>query len=170
MNSATGLATIWSDQAGPRPDNPYCGLRILSGPTPASPTWELRHTYDGGRPLEEEVIFNACVPCSFTISCQAYVPVPDSRDSTKHAFAVLARAQAALALPSFLTTFRTSEISVIDKGVIQNISAIVKDAQQSRASMDVIFGASLNAVEYAGYISQVEIKSTAFNWDFKVTS
>jgi hypothetical protein len=168
ITSATGLAAIWTDQAAPRPDNPYCGLSILNGPTPVSPLWELRHTYDGGRPLEEEIVYNACVPCTFTISCQAYVPVPISRDSTQHAFSVLSSAQAALALPSFLSTFASSEISVIDKGAIQNISAVIKDAQMSRASMDVIFGASLNAVEYAGYIDKVEIESTAFNWSFIV--
>jgi hypothetical protein len=168
VSNATDLTTIWADQAAPIPDYPYCSLRILSGPTEVSQNMELRHTFDSGRPLGQEIEYNACVPVTIIVTCQAYVLEPESRAALTQAQNVLTQAKTALALPSYITTLQDSDIAVIDRGVVQNISALINSATISRATMDVTFGTSFNAVEYAGYIDKVRIKSTAFKWDYLV--
>jgi hypothetical protein len=167
-SEATGLQTIWQDQSAPRPDYPYASLIIISGPTPDSPVWEQRTTFDASRPLEE-IEFNACVPCTFTIGTQVYVTVPDSRDPSQNATQYAARAQAALNLHTYRADFRAASIAVVDQGTVNNIDEIIDDAYVSRASMDVIFRAALNAQSYETYIEKVQLSSTSLGIDMEVS-
>jgi hypothetical protein len=163
--NATGLTTIWADQSAPRPDYPYAALNITSGPTPVSSIWELRDSTNLANPPGEEIEFIGCVPCRFIVSCQAYVNRYDGNDPDKNAKSFIVRAQGALSLPSVLSLLEAAQISVIDRGSVTNIDELINDAYVSRANFDVTFGASLNAKEYEGYISQIELKSPALGID-----
>jgi len=163
--NATGLQTVWQRQSAPQIEYPFGTLLITSGPVPAAPGWERSHNYDGSRPLGQEIEFEVRVPCSFTVSCQAYVGKPEANDPTKNAMAFMTKAQTALSLPSFHEAFRAANISVIRPEGIQNLSEVIEDAFVSRANMDVIFGASLEVKEYMGYIAKVQAVSTQLGID-----
>lgn len=155
FRDATGLETIWSQQSAPRPDYPYGTLLIMSGPTPASPTWEIRYSTDLGRAAGTEVEEEAVVPCTFSISCQSFVGMPDGRSPDNDAELYMDRALGSLALPSVRAFLRESNISVLRPGQVNNISSIIGESFVSRAGMDVLFGASLSMIEYIGYIKTV---------------
>lgn len=164
--NATGLQTIWTNQSAPRPDYPYASLNVTAGPLPVSPIWELRDSTNLSRPAGQEIEFIGCVPCTFTISCQTYVVLDAANDPNYNALDYMVRAHGALSLPSFLSALETAQISVVDRGQVGGLpEEIVNDAYVSRSNLDVTFGASLNAKEYAGYISQVQIINTAWNID-----
>jgi hypothetical protein len=163
--NATGLETIWVNQSAPRPDYPYASLNITAGPIPVSPIWELRDSTNLSRPAGTEVEFIGCVPCTFSISCQTYVNLENANNPNYNSRDYIIRAHGALSLPSPLALLQAAQISVVDRGTVTNLDEVINAAYVSRANLDVTFGASLNAIEYAGYISQVQIKSTAFGID-----
>lgn len=163
-STATNLQTIWSGQSAPVPDYPYAVLNIISGPLPVSSLWELRHTFDASR-AGEEIEFNACVLCTFTINAQFYVTLDDSINPNYSSLQYAMKAQAALALPSYQAALNADDISVIDKGTVTNLDELINDAYVSRSGFDITFGASLNATEYETYIEQVELKSTSLGID-----
>ena len=163
-SDAANIQTIWSNQSAPVPDYPYAALNIVSGPLPASPLWELRHTFDASR-VGEEIEFNSCVPCTFNISAQFYVSLDESRNSTLNALSYAIKAQAGLRLPSYQAAFEAAGIAVIDTGNPTNLDDVIADAYVSRSNLDVVFGASLNAIDYETYIEQVELKSTPLGID-----
>ncbi|NIQ91023.1 MAG: hypothetical protein GWM98_04740 [Nitrospinaceae bacterium] len=109
-----------------------------------------------------EIKTTVCVPCRFSVSCQAYVEDPDSRDPTKDARAYIAVAQSALSLPSYLDRFRRANISVIRAGPVQNINEAIGSGFISRANVDVQFGATLSLEEFGTFIEKVELKSEGF--------
>lgn len=163
-STATNIQTIWADQSAPVPDYPYAALNIISGPLPVSPLYELRHTFDASR-AGQEIEFNACVPCTFTIEAQFYVTLEDSRNPNYSSLQYAMKAQSALALPSYKAALIAAEISVVDKGTVTNLDEVINDAYVSRAAFDTTFGASLNVTEYETYIESVELKSTNLGID-----
>lgn len=165
FSESTGLEVIWQNQSKPRPYYPYGSLLISNGPEPVSPLWELREDTDLDRPQGTEIETIACVHCQFVVSCQAYVDMEDANNPVWSALQYMTRAQGALSLPSWLSVLRAVGISVVNRSSILNVSEVIKDARVSRVNMDVIFGASLNAVEYAGYIAKVELKSNSLGID-----
>ena len=163
--NATGLTVIWQTMAAPQPCYPYGSLQITSGPTPAAPQWEQRTYTELSNMAGEEVATEVVIPCSFVVSCQAYVGQPEARCPHKKALYYLTVAQSSLSLPSVLAEFRSKQISVIRPDTVQNIDELIEDAYVSRASMDVTFGASLNLVEYTTYIQTVHAVSQTLGID-----
>lgn len=167
-STATGIQTMWQDQSVPRPDYPYASLSIISGPLPVSPLWEQRQSFDASRP-GEEIEFSSCVPCTFVIGTQVYTSQPDAINPAYSSLQYAARAQAALAIPSYRATLRAVGISVIEKGTVTNINELVDDAYVSRSGLDVTLGASLSVESYETYIEKVEISSTSLGIDMEVS-
>jgi len=162
---ATNIETIWRRQSNVQPKYPYATLMITDGPNPVSPVWEDRYETDLDRPAGEEVKITVCVPCHFTVSCQSYVGRPDGKDPDYDAQNYMNKAQSSLMLPSVLAMLREKEISVVRPGSVQNIGLLVEDAFESRANMDVVFGASLSLDDYVGYIKTVQVISESLGID-----
>lgn len=167
-SGATGLQTIWADQSAPRPPYPYALLDIISGPIADNPQWELRHTFDATR-VGEEIEFSACSLCTFTVDAQFFVPLTDSRNPNFASRQYAAKAQGALALPSYLAALRASGVSVLNRGSVSNLNEVIADATVSRSNVNITFGASLNITEYETYIQHVELKSTSLGIDVLVS-
>jgi len=168
FSEATGFdkkAVIWRQTSAPQPKYPFGSLMITSGPTPVAPQWEQRPSTDLTRGRGEEVEFVVCVPCSFMISCQAYVGQVDARNPNENALQYMAKAQSSLSLPSVIADLQAVQIAVIRPGPVQNINELIEDAFVSRANMDVEFGAALNVAEYTGYIEKVHGTSTSLGID-----
>ena len=164
FSTALDCQVIWAQKSVPRPDYPYGTLNILAGPTPMG-AWEHKTTTDLLRPPGEEVEFEVRVPCQFTISCQAFVAMPEGREPNSDGMALVTRAQSRLFLPSELEKFRAANISVARTGAVRNLSSIDGDAFVSRAGIDVVFNASLSLAEYTGYIAKVHATSTQLGID-----
>lgn len=160
FTDATGLTTVWTQQGAPQPEYPFGTLEITSGPSQASPLWDYETDFDETRPPGKEVRFVTCVPCTFNISCQVFVGMPEGRDPNKNAMQYLSRAKAALQLPSFRDELAAKNIASLFAGSVQNIGELIEDSWVSRANMDVTFGASLSVEEFMGYIDKVEISKT----------
>jgi hypothetical protein len=161
----TGLLTIWRNQSAPQPEYPFASLMIISGPEPSAPQWEQRFDTDLDRPGGGEVRISVCVPCRFTVSCQAFIEMPDARNPNQNATVYMNRAQSSLSLPSVLAAFHAAGISVERPGIVQNLDAIIEDSFVSRAAMDIVLGASLNLEEFTGYVDKVKMKSENFGID-----
>ncbi len=165
FTGATGLDTIWAAQSAPQPEYPFGSLQIVSGPNPVSPSWETRDSTDLSRAAGREVAQERVVPCTFNISCQALVGMPEGRFPTQDALFYMNKALAALTLPSFLTPLREANISVMSASQINNISSLIGGSFAAQAELEPKFGASLSVTEYAGYIKTVHGTSTpASGW------
>lgn len=162
---ATDLNTIWGQKSAPRPSYPYGRLIITSGPIAASPFWDVRNTTDLSRPAGEEVEQEAAVPCTFVISCQVFVGMPDGRNPTKDARFYMNQAFGSLGLPSKLATLYESNVSFVRSEPVQNLSSTIGSGFVERAGLDVTFGASLSVAEYVGYIKTVHATSTGLGID-----
>jgi len=171
--AATGLQAIWRKQSAPQPKRPYGSLLRIAGPVQAAPQWEERNNYDAARALGKEIEVVVCVPCSITISCQVYVGQPDASNPDVDAMDYILRADASLSQPNPLELLRASAVSVIGAETPQDLSQLVENEFDSRANLDVRFGASLNSADYIGYINKVGISSPAIpngiGVDFDVT-
>ncbi len=165
FSAAIDCPAIWSEQSAPRPDYPYGSLNITSGPLPVSPAWERHTDTDLTRAAGKEVRFQIRVPCTFVVSCQAFVKMPDGRDPTASARTLVTRAQARLYLLTVQEAFREANISVQGSGPVQNISSVINDGNVSRAAIDATFNASLSLDEYTGYIDKTAIESTQLGVD-----
>jgi hypothetical protein len=163
--TATGLQTIWRRQSGPQPGYPFASLMLASPPNPAAPGWEERYSTDLGRAPGEEVEVEVVVPCQITVSCQAYVGRPDASNPNENAIYYMNKAQSALMLPSIQSALREKNIAVVRPGPVQNLGLLVEDAFESRANMDVVFGASLSLSDFVGFIERVQVVSPSFGID-----
>lgn len=136
-------------------------------------TIEVTDDYDGSQiswannDTGHEVQLETAGFREFTVSCQAYVTKPDSRDPAKNAKHLMSLAQSALGMYSYRTTLNAAGVSVIEPGAITNIDEILEDAFVSRANMDVRFLCASSALgnEDIGYIETVGIKSTNLGID-----
>jgi len=162
---STGLETVWRHQSAPQPEYPFGSLLIMSGPNPLSEAFELRDDSDVNRPKNYEVEMTVCAPCSFSVSCQAYVEGKDASVPDLNARALLNKARAALFLPSQAALFGAAEISVIRSNPVTDISALTNERFVSRAGMDVEFNCVMNLSEFAGYIKKVAVESAALGID-----
>lgn len=165
FHDAVGITTIWASMSAPQPVYPYGSLAITSGPIPRSPSWEQREALDLNRPLGQEVEQEVCVPCSFVVSCQAYVGQPEARDPRQKASVYLQAALARLALPSVQAELRAAGLAVLRTGSVLILDQLIEDAWVSRASLDVTFGATLSLKEYIGFIEHVHAVSPALGID-----
>ncbi len=165
FSTNTGLMTIWRQGSAPQPERPYGSLLRIAGPVAVSPHWEIRNSTDLTRAAGREVAQEACVLCRITISCQAHIAQPDGSDPNQNAEFYINKAQSSLSLPSVGAVFRAANMSVLQPGEVQNLNQIVEDSFESRANIDVIFGASLSLTEYIGYIKTVQVESTEFGID-----
>jgi hypothetical protein len=168
FSDATGLETIWRRQSVYQPEYPFGSLLVSNGPAPAAPGWEERYSTDLDRPAGKEIEIEVVMPCQITVSCQTYVGKPDASNPSENAINYMNKAQSALMLPSVLAALRAENISVVRPGPVQNIGLLVEDAFESRANMDVVFGASLSLAELTGYIAKVQLESESFDMDFVV--
>jgi hypothetical protein len=155
FTTATDLQTIWGQAGKTAPAYPYGVLQIIAGPVPASPQMEIRTSTNLARPAGSENEMLACVPCTFTVSCQTLVGGDDRWHPHGNARFYINKALGALGLPSYLATFKSAGIAVVRTAAVQDLSSVIEDAFVSRANMDIVFGMALNAIEYAGYIKKI---------------
>ena len=165
FEDVTDLQTIWMGQSATQPCYPYGALQITSGPIPASPQWEERFETVAGQPAGQEIKMTVCNQCTFEISCQAYVGLPESRDPALNAQWYLNKAQSSLSLPSVRADFIVHNIAYTRTSPVQNINEVIADAFVSRANIDVTFGAVLSLDEYTGYVEKTEITSVSLGID-----
>ncbi|MCP4567020.1 MAG: hypothetical protein GY841_05505 [FCB group bacterium] len=163
FNTATDIETVWADQSAPQPKYPFARLKISSGPLAQTPSWSLFEETNLSRAAGTEVEQTVWVPCQFVVSIQVLVGLQDGRNPAFDALSYMQRAEAALALPSYLALFHASNMSVIRAEQTQNLTELISGSQVSRQAMDVVFGALLSATEYAGYIKTAEIQSSGFD-------
>jgi hypothetical protein len=162
FSTATGLTTIWRDQSKVQPQRPFASLKIIAGPSPLSPDWEIRSNYDAGRPAGQEIELTTCVPSRLTVSCQV---MSGSQNPTNNARFYMLKALGSLTKESTLALFRAQQIGIERNEDVQDIPELVGGEFDSRSGMDVVFGAPLNETEYNTYIEKVQIKSTALGID-----
>lgn len=155
----TGLFTIWAEQGAPQPEYPYATLRMSAPPVPAAPQWEERMDTDLSREAGKEIRVRVGIPCQITVSCQAFVGMPDARNVAVDAMSYMLKAQSSLSLPSVRATLKESNIAVTRPLSLLNISGVIADSYVSRANLDVMFGATLNLEEFVGYIDKVAVRS-----------
>ena len=168
LSTVTGLETIWREQSAPQPKYPYGALLVISGPEALAPQFEQRRDTDLNRDEGEEVRLTECVPCRFTVSCQAYVGMPEANNPQGNALHYMNKARGSLALESVRAEIWAAGIAIERPGPVQNIGEVIEDAFVSRANMDVAFAASLSIEEYTGYIAKVELESGGLELDFDV--
>ena len=158
FSAAIEAEVVWAHQSAPRPDYPYGSLNIIAGPIPAGP-YEQKHSTDLTRPRGEEILFESRVPCTMTVSCQAHVNIPDTRNPAVYARTLVSRAQSRLYLLSVQEAFRVANCAVQRVGSLTNISLVVNDGNVSRSGLDVTFNAALSLSEYTGYIAKAHVTS-----------
>ena len=166
FHQETGLRTVWRTQTAPQIPYPFGSLKMIAGPSPLNDFAEERQgTDDLSRPLGEEIELNTYVPCTVTISCQAFVGVPDARNPGWNAYRYLLEAMSSLFSNSVCDTLRYKGITVLEVAELQNLDEVIEDSSVSRANLDVRFGIVLTRTEYTGFIETVHIKSESLGVD-----
>lgn len=152
----TGLSAervLWAEQLPPRLTRPFATLK-LGALTRTGGADELRESTDLDAPDGEEIEFTAVGQRLLVVSCQAF-----TQDITGGAAAraLLARAQAALALPSVTEAFAGAGLVVVNEGGINDLTALLDTQFEGRAQMDVTFALAGSVTERTGYIAEAEI-------------
>lgn len=96
-----------------------------------------------------------------TVSCQTFARPPDSTNPAAHARHLLSLAQGALQLPSYHRDLLDAGISVIERGPIADLSEVIEDTMEARASMDIRCYIVSSAKEYTGFVDTVTGTGTA---------
>jgi hypothetical protein len=105
-----------------------------------------------------EIEILACGLRKMVFSCNTY---SKTNDADADARALMDKAHAALALPSFVAELQAVGLSVIDDGAVRSLDALQSDKFVARAQLDVTFGLASNVTENTGYIEHVEITDLA---------
>lgn len=162
------IQAVWAGNSKTMPEYPVGVLQIISGPITAAPQFEIRESTNIFRPGGTEVELLACVPCTFTVSCQVWAGGDDRWHPSANARFHINRALAGLGNHDQLVLLKAASVSVVRSGPVQNISSVQENAFVSKANMDVTFGAVLNSAAYIGYIERVAAIGTFTGSDITI--
>lgn len=144
-----------AEAGGARPSKPYATIR-LGDVVKVGIVDKQESVFNGARPNGQEWALTATGLREF----RGYVQVfSDSTTGDHTARAMLTRAQLALSLSSVRATLRNAGCSAFDEGAVQNLTAVVGTAFESRAAMDVGFYTMLRFTEYVGYFATFDLKN-----------
>lgn len=158
--SATGLdaaKVVWANQDGPEPTGAFVTLKVLAF-TPAPGLDALVQTYDAGGAAGADLILAVDARRQLSVSVQAFSPAVTGPTSAR---ALLAKAQAALALPGVRSGFSAARLASFNASGITDVSAVRETKWQSRASMEVRFHAVDSVSERTTWIATAEVSQEA---------
>ena len=159
LAAKTGLKVILGDQGGPRPGGAgYATLKVTEGQTLGQPA-EVRR---GDNPAPsgnggDEVEFDAILRGEVLAQVQVFTTATTGNSSAR---ALLSAARAALELPSQRAAFRAAGLALIDRGTIQDVTALLETRFEGRAALQVRFHAVQKVSEFTGYIATVNVEPT----------
>lgn len=151
---ATGFGqgnVIWAEQSpdGTRPTGNLITLKITSL-SPVSDYPEIVETMQGTPGAE--VILTAKGFKAFTLSLQVF---GEPSTGALAGFSILGQCQSATSLPSVQAIFDSAGISIIDTGVIQNVTVVNHSKFESRAVCDFKFYCLDEFLDYTTFIETV---------------
>jgi hypothetical protein len=156
---------IWADQDGPRPGLPFVTIKI-GDLSPVGPA-DLVPDTDLARAAGQEIRRTVTQLFEFTASVQAFT-TPTT--GTAAARSLLARVHTAVRLPTVNDALNLAGIAPFDVGKVQNLSAVLGQGFEGRASLEVRFYAQESLAENLGYITSIEIENTSASTIFTVPS
>lgn len=148
---ATGIGVIWSNQKAPALGFPYGTLHVMSIVGLGQPETRQSNVTspDPGEELELEIAQQKRLVLSVNVYALA-------NDADLDARAYMDKAEHALALPSFQLALSNAGVVVLDVGLVQSFDFVEAEAWLSRAQLDVTFGVTARASEFATFIETVE--------------
>lgn len=141
FTTVTGVTAIWSDQEGPRPERPYCSLKIISGPVKPNGTDDLKYVSGDRFALKGDRVYT----CSINVYGQ------DAHD-------ILSTARDSLDSPTVIDSLFKDGISVLDEGDIQDVTLKLETHFETRAQMDFIFQVGNVFETDIGIVEKVELE------------
>lgn len=157
--AATGLAAdrvVWAHQPVTERPSAYVTLRLLGLATVGHDG--LTHSYDAGADAGEEITIETEGRRVLSVSVQAY---SDATTGPTAAWAMLAKAQAALSLPGRRAALLAAGLASFGDASTLDLSAIRETRFQSRASLTIQFHAVDSATEKTTF---VETATVSANW------
>lgn len=142
FKDATGLPTIWEEQAQARPARPYASLNVLTGSTALG---------DDSQVQVSSGVFEMQGQRKFTVSCNIW-----SDDALQRGEDV----QTSLGRTDVLEKLRKAGLSVIDNSNVNELGQLFGTRWESRTQMDVVFGFNSKMKDRVGIIEKVELDST----------
>lgn len=139
---------FWAEQGNVRPKGTFITMRI-AGLVPLGATDEQTQTYKATRPPGEEIELSIQGRRQFGLSVQVFGNGDDSSSQ------ILSRIQTSVELPSIMAIFEEASISCIDKGDIQNVTALLETTFEPRDVCDFQFYCSEVVSESNTYIQTV---------------
>lgn len=155
LTAETGVQVILSRQGGPRPGDSYATLRVSEGATHGFPA-EVRRKVnpapsgDGGDELQQDAVLRK----ELVASVQAFTPADTGNASAQ---ALLSRAQAGLEKPSRLEAFRAAGLALVDRGTVQDVTALLETRFEGRAALQVRFLVWDKVSDFTGYIATANV-------------
>ncbi len=151
---------IFSEQANEgasgaaRPSGmPFLTIR-MGDISPLGAVDEVEELTDLNRPAGMEIEERVGGMREFSVSIQAFTGA--ATNTLNAARALLSRVQTGLTLPSVAGVFNALNISCFDRGHVQNISALLGNRFEGRASLECRFYVRETISEYTGYIKTVQ--------------
>jgi len=159
FSDASGLDTIWGNQAAPQLPYPYASINIIGpGPTNFGVHAHEGWTEDG----ELQIIRQG----EFVLSCQIHVGPPDNVEFDCDGWAVGQGVVASLDLPDVVQQFREVGLALRSREDPQDITLVIGSEWISRTRFDLRFGYTsvmttdnTTRLRDVGYFDKIELSS-----------
>jgi hypothetical protein len=149
-----GAKVIWWAQNFPRPARPYAVVK-RGTVTPIGSTVERRKVYNSTAPAGSEIELHAREQVEFTLGVQIFTA--DARgDACAVALAEAVRAH--LTARGQLDAFQVAGLALVNRGIVQNVSALLQTDYEGRASLDVTFRVATETVESTTFIQTADVE------------
>lgn len=154
--STSGLQAIWDDQAAAQPPLPYAMLS-LGPPLPLPGLSPVTTVYNSGGAPGAEIVTTVTEIKRVTATVEVFSKIVTGSGK---AMEYLSTAMTSLFLPGQLDKLYAAGISVIDRGPVHDLSKLVANRFQSRASCAVRLYVVDQVSQTDTYISTAEYTPT----------
>lgn len=159
VTGATGIPgdrVVWAEQNGPRPARPFATLRLGNVISPGLTDEERCTVVEGGAP-GADLRIETVAQQEIVITVETFTAATTGNGS---ALALLTRAKNALSKNSQIEAFDAAGIAVVDRGTVQNLTALLDTEFEGRASLDVRIRFVDGAEDLTTWIATAEVRST----------
>lgn len=154
VRRASGLErVVWTDQDGTRPQLPYATIRV-DPPDATGARDEVRVSLTPGQPAGAELTFETCSQAEFDLRVQVFTKTTRGDDS---ACRIATRLRNSLSKQSELAILSAAGVAVVDRGPVQNLTALLETRSEGRAALDVRLRTADGTTETETYIEHVKI-------------
>jgi hypothetical protein len=146
-----GARVVWEDQKADRPTKPFCTLELDGDTSPS--TSDEQVTSDAPVPAPgADLVLATRVHAEFTLTVRAFT---DSITGSGSARVLLRKVRNAFGLDAEIEALDLAGVAVVDRGSVQQVTAVLETKAESRAQVDVRFRVADGAEQITTWIETV---------------